>query len=354
LCLTAHDLSTALLIEDPNCYIISSNVTLQEIYELAVKMGIDADPRGVSGVKKYLASQKKAYEELSKAKKDIFDRESFENPYSDTRILFGDLNKKVNKVMAGIDSNGAEALLVDRLNERGAGIDLLIAHHPAGHALASLHEVMDIQVDTFASYGVPENVAYSLLRETMGFVKRRFGPLNHSQAVDTARLLDVPLLVLHTVWDNIGDAFMKKYIAAKKFDNVGEVLDAISEIPEFKEAILGKAGPSIVCGSEKARTGKIAVSFTGGTNPSKELYIELAKAGVGTLVEMHIPEESVQELKKAHINAIDVGHMAADSIGANIFLDALEARGVEVVPVSGLIRIKRSAKVSQVSRVSKV
>ena len=70
--------------------------------------------------------------------------------------------------------------------------------------------------------------------------------------------------------------------------------------------------------------------------------MELVKAGVGTLVEMHIPEDSVVVLKKAHINAIDVGHMAADSIGANLFLDQLEKRGVEVIPVSGLIRVSRN------------
>ena len=70
--------------------------------------------------------------------------------------------------------------------------------------------------------------------------------------------------------------------------------------------------------------------------------MELANAGVGTLIEMHIPEESVQELRKAHINAIDVGHMAADSIGANLFLDELEKKGVKVVPASGLIRVSRT------------
>lgn len=320
-------------------------MTLDEVYKLAVKMGMDADPRGNAGVKKYLASQKKTFEDLSKAKKEIFDREGFVNPYSDTRILYGDSKRQIKKVLAGIDSNGAEVLLVDRLNQKGGEpIDLLIAHHPAGHALASLYEVMDILVDTYAGYGVPENVAYSLLRESMDFVKRRFSPINHSQAVDAARLLDVPLLALHTVWDNIGDKFMKDYLGDKKFGNVGEVLDTICEIPEFAEAIKGKAGPSIVCGSEKSRTGKIAISFTGGTNPAKELYMELAKAGVGTLVEMHIPEDSVQELKKAHINAIDVGHMAADSIGANLYLDELEKRGVEVVAASGLIRVKRFKK----------
>lgn len=318
------------------------NMTLDEVYQLALKMGMDADPRGKRGVESYLKRQKAEYEKLPQKKKDQFDPEILKNPYTDTRILYGDPKKQVKKVMAGIDSNGAEVLLVDRLNQKGEGIDLLIGHHPAGHALASLHEVMDILVDVYAANGVAENVAYSLLQESIGLIKRKLGPLNHTQAVDAARLLDVPLLALHTAWDNIGDNFMKDYLLKRNFENVGEVLDAICEIPEFKEAIKGKNGPSIVSGSEKARTGKIMVSFTGGTNPSKDLYKALSEAGVGTLVEMHIPEDSITELKKAHINAIDVGHMAADSVGANLFLDELEKRGVRIVPCSGLIRVNRS------------
>lgn len=304
-------------------------------------MGMEADPRGKDGVKRYLARQKKILEDTPKARKDNFDKETLVNPYTDTRILVGDLKTNVKRVMAGIDSNGAEVLLADRLTEKGTKIDLLIGHHPAGHALASLHEVMDLQLDTFADNGVPENVAYSLLQDSIGFVKRRFGPLNHSQAVDAAKLLGIPLLALHTVWDNIGDAFMKKYMKDKTFDRLVDVLEYISKIPEFKEAEKGKNGPSIVSGSDNSRPGKIMVTFTGGTNVQKELYMELAKAGVGTLVEMHIPEESLIELKKAHINAIDVGHMAADSIGANIFLDELEKQGVDVIACSGLIRYSR-------------
>jgi len=320
------------------------SMTIGEIYELAIKLGIESDPRGKDGVKKYLARQKKMFEDLPKSKKEDFDLENFKNPYTDTRLLFGDPSISVNKLMAGIDADGTEVLLTDRLNQKGEGIDLLISHHPSGHALASLHEVMEIQVDTFAQAGVPENVAHALLSDTMGFIKRKFGPRNHSQAVDAARLLGVPLLALHTVWDNMGDAFMKNHFKGRKFSIVSDVLDSICEIPEFREAVKGKSGPSVVSGTEKSRVGKVVVTFTGGTNPQKELYMELARAGVGTLVEMHIPEESVEELRKAHINAIDVGHMAADSIGANLFLDELEKRGVEVIPASGLIRVSRRAK----------
>ncbi|MCL5746714.1 MAG: NGG1p interacting factor NIF3 [Patescibacteria group bacterium] len=315
-------------------------MTLQEIYDLGIQMAINADPRGTDKVKKLLAKTKKEFSDLPSTKKKFFDKESFTNPYSDSRILFGSPKTQVKKLMAGIDADCSEILLADRLNQKGKKIDLVLSHHPSGHALASLHEVMDLQVDMFEEEGVPVNVAHALFNERMGYVKRRFSPLNHSQAVDAARLLNIPLMALHTAWDNLGHDFMKKYLAKKKFDTVSEVLEYVNEIPEFQESTKGKAGPFIVSGSEKARAGKVTVGFTGGTSPSKELYQEMAKAGVGTIVEMHVPEDAVLELRKLHINVIDTGHMAADSIGANIFLDELERKGVEVVPCSGLIRIK--------------
>jgi len=317
-------------------------MTLQEIYDLAVRMGIKGDPRGLGAVKRFLKRTKKDYEELSEKKKKYFDRESFKNPYSDSRILYGDPKIRVKTLMAGIDADATEALLADRLSQKGQKIDLLISHHPSGHALAALHEVMDLQVDMFAEAGVPINVADALFQERMGAVKRRFGPLNHSQTVDAARLLGIPLLALHTIWDNLGNQFMEEYLAKKKFETVGDLLDYINEIPEFVEAIKGKAGPSIISGSAKSRAGKVVVGFTGGTNPSKELYMEMAKAGVGTLVEMHVPEEALTEIKKLYMNVIDTGHMAADSIGANLFLDEIEERDVEIVPCSGLIRVRRT------------
>lgn len=327
-------------------------MTIQQIYDLAIEMAIKADPRGTEKVKKHLQKQKEKYKELSEKKKKYFDPESLKNPYSDSRILSGDPKTEVKKLLAGIDAESAEVLLADRLNHppkgqrssvegSGLGIDLLIAHHPDGHALASLYEVMDIQIDMFEEAGVPANVAHALFEERKSEVQRRFYPLNHARTVDTARLLDIPLLALHTIWDNMGNDFMQKHIAKRTYDTVGEVLDRINEIPEFTEAIKGKNGPIIVSGSEDRRAGKVVVGFTGGTNPSKELYIEMAKAGVGTIVEMHVGEEAVKELRKLHINVIDCGHMAADSIGANLFLDELEKRGVESVACSGLIRIKR-------------
>lgn len=316
-------------------------MTLQEIYDLAIQMGIAADPRGKEEVDRLLKKRKKDFDELPEKKKKYFDRETLTNPYSDTRILYGDRKSKVKKVLSGIDTDATEILLTDRLNQKGEKIDAVIGHHPVGISLAALHDVMDLQVDAYAQVGAPLNVLDALMNERMNDIKRRIHPNNHNQIIDTARLLDIPFMNLHTTWDNMGDKFMKDYLASRKFDRVEEIIDALMELPEYQEATMGKNGPEIVSGSAKSRTGKVAIFFTGGTNPSKEVYVELAKAGVGTLVDMHIPEDGLKELKKLHVNVINAGHMASDSIGANLFYDELEKKGVEVIPVSGFIRVKR-------------
>jgi putative NIF3 family GTP cyclohydrolase 1 type 2 len=322
-------------------YYILDGMTIQEIYDLALEMGMKADPRGMASVKKYLQKIKKRYDELPEKRKNYFDKEALTNPYSDTRIFAADPKKEVKKILAGIDANATEVLLADRLNEKGAKIDLLIGHHPEGYAFASLHEVMDLQVEVSAEAGIPIHLADALLRERMKDVEIGIHPINHNQTIDAAKLLGIPFMTLHTVWDNLGDHFMKQYLNNKEFDTVGEVMDAMLEIPEYQEAKRGKAGPIIVSGTGTSRAGKIAIFFTGGTNPSKEWYLELAKAGVGTIIDMHIREDALKELRKLHVNVINAGHMSSDSIGANLFFDELENKGIEILPCSGLIRVKR-------------
>jgi len=119
-------------------------------------------------------------------------------------------------------------------------------------------------------------------------------------------------------------------------------MEALGKIPEYAQAIKYKAGPSIFVGSEKNRAGKVVVAgFTGGTDASKDIYEKLSQAGVGTVIDMHAPEEHREEAKKHHINLIIAGHIVSDSIGANLFLDELEKRGISVIPASGLIRVSR-------------
>jgi putative NIF3 family GTP cyclohydrolase 1 type 2 len=317
--------------------------TLKELYDLAVTLGIDADPRGRAGVEKYLAKKKKDYDGLSKEKQAEYSSEDLTNPYSDSRILCGDPSTSVRSILAGIDIDAAEMLLADRLNQKGETIDLVIAHHPNGESYAALHEVMDMQADLMAKYGVPINIAEGLLRERISQVGRKIHPINHTQAVDAARLLGIAHMCTHTITDNLVYDFFEKMVAGREFDTVGDVLAMIKEIPEYKEAIKGKAGPTIVSGSEKSRAGRVVpLEITGGTNAAENVYERLSHAGVGTIISMHASEEHLKEAQKHHINMVIAGHMSSDSLGMNLLLDKYEAKGIKIIPCSGLIRVSRN------------
>ena len=315
---------------------------LKDLYALAVKMGIDADPRGVDGVKKLLARRKKEYEELPKSKQSEYDREDLVNPYSDSRIFLGNPDMDVDSIMAGIDINAAEVLLADRLNQKGESIDLLLTHHPEGASLASLHEVMDVQADIFAKYGVPINIAEGVMHDRISEVQRRFSPVNHAEAIDAARLLGLAFMGMHTVTDNLVHLYMEKLFEKSHPETVGDVLDVLKKEPEYKEAMKGKAGPMIYAGYVSSRAGRIApIEFTGGSEASHIIYEKLAMAGVGTVIGMHAGEEHRKEAMKYHINLVIAGHMSSDSLGMNLLLDALEDNGIKILPCSGLIRVRR-------------
>jgi len=315
---------------------------IREIYDLAVKLGMNKDPRGEEGVRAFLAKERERYEELKEDEKAEYDTEKLNNPYADTRILFGDPEREVGRVFVGIDMEAAEVLLADRLGEKGRPIDLIIAHHPEGRAIAELYEVMHLQEDILARFGVPINVAEGILTSRISEVKRGLMPLNHFRAVDAARLLDIPLMCVHTAADNLVTDHLQRLFDERKPDRLSDVLKLLKEIPEYKTAAAQGAGPTVVVGEKERRAGKIFVDMTGGTSGSQDAYAKLAVAGVGTVVGMHMKEEHRKEAEKNNINVVIAGHMASDSLGMNLFLDELAREGIEIVAGSGLIRVART------------
>ncbi len=314
---------------------------LKEIYDTILKMGVEADPRGKAFVKKELKKEEEAYKKLDKDEKKEFDKERLTNPYADTRMLYGAANKEVKRALVGIDMTTGEVVLADRLGDKGKKVDLIIGHHPRGRAMAELHDVMHLQEEVLRGLGVPINVAEGVMAKRISEVERRLMPANHMQVVDASRILDIPIMCTHSPADNIGWKFVQSLMDKKKPETVGDVIKVLKDVPEFAEGVKNGAGPKVVTGSKKSKAGKVVVKFTGGTSPGKEVYKEISEKGVGTVVGMHVPEEHLEEIKKYHINFVVAGHMASDSIGMNKICDALERKGVEVIPCSGFIRVKR-------------
>lgn len=315
-------------------------MNIQEIYKLAIKMGIENDFRSKKQIEKQLKRQKENYEKLPKDKKEIFDMEKLTNPYSDSRIHFDNGKKNIKKIMAGIDIDTAEIMLAEELD-----IENVIAHHPIGLGLAGLDDVMHYQADILEQYGVPINVAESLMKIRISEVSRGVNPENHYKEINAAKLLNINLINVHTPADNLVAKFVENKIKKDKPEYVGDIIKSLLEIPEYKEAAKKGFGPVVFSGSEENRTGKIALTeITGGTSGSKDIYEKLSQVGVGTVIGMHMSEEHRKEAEKYHINVVIAGHISSDSLGMNLFLDELEKKGIEIVSCSGLIRVNRNKK----------
>jgi hypothetical protein len=300
------------------------------------------DPRGKSRVTEELARVKKDYEALSKEKKQRFDRERLTNPYSDTRLLNGDEDTNVESAIVGIDMEVGEIVLADRLREKGTALDLVWAHHPEGRGLAGLGGVMHMQADILSAFGVPINIAEGLLEPRIKEVERRVMPSNHMRAVDAARLLNIPMICTHTPADNCVATHLQNLFDDRKPETVEDVICVLREIPEYADAEIAGSGLKIVAGSEKRRAGRVFVDMTGGTSGSEKTFERLANTSdIGTMVVMHIPEKHLEEANKNHINVVIAGHMASDTLGMNLLLDAVEKAGSEklnVIECSGFRR----------------
>ncbi len=311
---------------------------IKEIFDLAIKMGIESDFRGQGGVQKFLDRKKKKYESLPEKAKQDFDTEALENPYLDTRIYNIAEDKEIKKVLAGIDIDTAELLLSRELGD----VDLVIGHHPTGKGLANLADVMEIQNDILNHYGVPINIAEGLNSVKISEVARGVSASNHEKAVDAAKILGINFMNVHSPADNLVAKFIKDLVEKNNPEMVEDLVSLLKEIPEYKEAIKIGVGPRLITGKPDNRCGKIAVTeITGGTEGSPKLYEKMAQAGIGTTIAMHASEEHRKEAESAFINIVIAGHISSDSLGMNLFLDELEKKGIEVVCSSGLTRVKR-------------
>ncbi|MBD3427259.1 MAG: NGG1p interacting factor NIF3 [Candidatus Omnitrophica bacterium] len=315
---------------------------LKTMYEQAVRKGMKEDQRPKKAIEEALKEAKKEYRQAKGVDKSTFDKERFKNPYADTRILNGTGEEQVKTVLAGIDIGVPELLLADRLREKGVKIDLVLSHHPSGRGLAQLHKVMGIQPTLWQKYGLSTEIATGIMKERISQVERGLSPVNHNQAVDAAKLLEIPFMCTHTAADNCVARYLQNIFDKKKPKKLKNVLNILKRMPEYKDAMKVSAGPYILIGKEKDEAGKIFIDMTGGTSGPKRLFGRLSQAGVKTIIGMHCKEESFKVAKSEFINYVIAGHISSDNLGMNLLLDSIEKKGkLKFIECSGFRRFRR-------------
>ncbi len=315
---------------------------LGKIYDWIVREGIKTDLRTPRQIQSKLKKTKEEFKKLSSLYKRLFDKDSFFNPYADTRILHGDRNLEVKRLLIGIDIEVAELLLSERLSRGQKKIDLVIAHHPLGLALAGLHDVMGLQSDVLTRLGINGEIARELMDRRIDEVARRLHSGNHTRTVDAAKLLNIPLMCCHTPADNHVTRYLQKRMDKRKPRTLEHIVKMLLEEPEYRDALLNKAGPHLFVGKPEDRAGKIMVDMTGGTEGSKDIFARLSQLGINTYVGMHLSEDHFQKIKSEHMSVVIAGHMASDNLGMNLLLDKLERiEPLEIIECSGFRRVRR-------------
>lgn len=312
-------------------------MTIQEIFDLAIKMGRQADPRPEEEIEKQLARVKHNHDALPDNQKEYFPKDKLINPYLDSAIHYvADLEKEIKKILVTIDPNGADMILARELE-----VDLVMVHHPFGKSLALLDENMEMQLYVYKKYGIPINIIEGLMRKRIQEVGRSVHMVNQYLPVDTARLLNISLVNIHSPADNLLDQFLVQMLTETKPEFVEDITNELFKIPEFQESSLRGTPTKIFAGSPKNYCGKIMVDMTGGTTGSENIYPHMANAGIGTILTMHRPENHIKIVERSYINMIVTPHIASDSLGMNFFIDELEKNGIEILTAGGFIRVSR-------------
>lgn len=240
----------------------------------------------------------------------------------------------IKRVLAGIDMSDATLLAAKQL-----GYDCVAEHHGImGKAVRIGEQMYKDQMMLMYKFGVPINVAQKAIEKRAKEESQKMHSKNLNRQADFAKLIGMPYIGIHTPADLIGQnivqARMDELTKDRPFTTLQDVVDALNEFPEVRNAL---QDPLIRVGSPDSYAGKVCVIFAGVTSSTAEVYKTFFDYGVGTLIMMHMPDDMVKELQAQNKgNLIIAGHMASDSIGFNRILDAWEDAGLEVTRTGGL------------------
>jgi hypothetical protein len=149
----------------------------------------------------------------------------------------------------------------------------------------------------------------------------------------------MPFMNVHLPLDELGRRMMVDAI-----DNhvggidgaplVQDAIDGLMVLPEFETAATRIVVP---VGGADQPLGKLAVIHGAGTNGGANVATACFQNGIDTVLYIHCAGDEVSRLRERGIgNLIVSGHIASDLVGINPYVREIEARGVEVVRMSGL------------------
>ncbi len=241
---------------------------------------------------------------------------------------------RISHILLGIDVGTAELFMARQL-----GYHAVVAHHPCGYA-GPFWEVYRLHVGRMVAAGVPRDVAEAAVAERIAGFEAAAQRENYDHIASVARLLETPLLSIHSPLDEVGRRIMQATIDEALADRpdatVADLRDALLRLPAFAAA---RTQMRVALGQWDAPAGRAVVSHGAYTNGGYSVARAYLTHGVDTLCCIHFPPEDALRLAVEGVrgNLLVMGHIAGDSVGINPYVARLRAEGLEVTTFSGVI-----------------
>jgi hypothetical protein len=306
-----------------------------ELYDRALEIGIAKDPRGRARIRQRLNSLRERYAQLSPEEQSAFDVERLSNPFGDFRIVVGSRDTEFDTVLTGIHILGPEILLAAQLRETYPKL-AIVAHHTtmfAGRALASIEDTVWPLAYRLEMVDVPREEAEKLV---WGFIRKQEqamrGTLANAGTLQMAQALDVPVIVIHTPCDLCYQVELIDIVDAS--ETVGQVVQQMSELPEYAYSAAIGYPVEILAGSPDAQIGKPFYSQGGGWRAPLHVMEAAFQAGATTLFTTQAPPEYAELAQAYNVNLVSVPHDLLDTRGMRLLYDQVFDGDVEIIPCS--------------------
>jgi hypothetical protein len=262
------------------------------------------------------------------------DMAGLDEPPADTMIYHPG---EMKRILFGIDIDLADVMFAKQL-----GFDGVIGHHPIGLTTKThFYEVMNRQKMLMEEVGATPEEAEEALKERRREIEYGGMGTNYDRHITAFRMFDLPVMNLHIVIDIITERAVRERVYPQFPEGNDKTLgDLIDELMQFEEYQKSPVKPKVILGKDDDPCGVPVIAFANGTCGGPAVIKTYWKYGRDTAVYMHIPHGDVKKLAEDadHKNLVIAGHMASDSIGINIFIDALLERDMEVHTFNGVVR----------------
>lgn len=306
-------------------------MTIREIYEKAIAVGREADWRGEECIEGILS---RAREDSDKPD---FDSDRLFNPYGDCRIASGNPDTEVNSVLVGINITSVELTLAGLLRTQGKPLDLVISHHTScvNRGLFHYEDILLFHKYHLKEVGVPIETYDRLVDDWSAELKYTW----RLDTLNTARILDMPLIVIHTPCDLLHIRHTREVFRRMSDRPLGKIAEEINGLEEIKRNPYAKV---VVHGDSGALPGRVYNPGGGGWRPLIGIFEAACNTGIDTALLVSPTEEYFAAARQYGVNVVQIPHDPNDIYGINLMLDELERiHPLTIYDAESFMRVRR-------------